>query len=194
MRNNEMKEYIQELIQKYDYYDPIHERIEALRFGNIKNKKILDIGAGKGYLAILAVKNFNCDVTTIDISKEKINLSKENAKKEGVLDKIHFKLADAIDIPFKKNRFYAAISFNALHHNKKGYKKMIEEMFRVAKDKVVITELNENGAKIFDEYIHPDENHKEMSIDLEELEKKLSQYGNVRKLNRKLMTTFVCKK
>jgi len=192
MTNKEIKEYLQGLIQKYDYYDPVHDRMEALRFGNIKNKKIIDIGTGKGYLAILAAKNFSCNVTTIDISKDKIILAKENAKKEDILDKIRFQLIDARNIPFKKNSFDIAISFNALHHNKKGHIKMVEEMFRVAKEKIIITELNENGAKIFDKYIHSEENHKDMAIDLKELEKKLNQYGKVKKLNRKLMTTFVC--
>ena len=189
-----MKEYLKGLIQKHDYYDPIHDRMEALRFGNLKNKKIIDIGTGKGYLAILAAKNFSCNVTTIDISKDKVILAKENAKKEDILDKIKFQLIDAMNIPFKKNSFDIAISFNALHHNKKGYIKMVEEMFRVAKEKVIITELNKNGAKIFDEYIHSEENHKDMAIDLKELENKLNQYGKVKKLNRKLMTTFVCEK
>lgn len=192
MTNKEMKEYLQELMKKYDYYDPIHDRTEALRFGNIKNKNILDIGTGS--LAILAAKNFGCNVTTIDISKEKINIAKENAIKENVLDKIKFQLTNARDISYKKNSFDAVVSFNALHHNKKGYEKMIEEMFRVAKEKVIITELNEIGVKVFDEYIHPEENHMDMAIDLKGLENKLNQYGKVKKLNRRLMTTFVCKK
>ena len=77
MTDKEMKEYLKRLIQKYDYYDPIKDRTEALRFANIKNKNILDIGAGEGYLAILAAKNFNCNVTTIDYSKENIDICKK---------------------------------------------------------------------------------------------------------------------
>ena len=186
--------YMEKLIKKYDYYDPIKDRIEALRFGNIGNKNVLDIGTGKGHLAILAAKSFNCKVTTIDISKEKIKIAKENAQKDGVLDKIKFKLNNALNISFKDNSFYAVISFNALHHNKRGYEKIIKEMFRVAKDKVVIAELNETGARVFDDYIHPEENHKDMSIDLKELENKLKQYSRIKRFDRKLMTTFVCEK
>jgi ubiquinone/menaquinone biosynthesis C-methylase UbiE len=195
MKNKEMKAYMQELIQKYDYYDPVHDRSEALRFGNVKNKKILDIGAGEGYLAIIAAKNFNCEVMTIDISKEKINTAKRNAKKDCVLDKIKFKLCNALDIPFKKNSYDISVSFNALHHNKGDYKRIIQEMFRVSKEKVVVTELNKTGAHVFDEYIHIGGNHKGMVISLEDLEQELNRYSKkVKRLDRKLMSTFVCKK
>jgi len=195
MANKNIEEYVKDLIQKYDYYDPIKDRIKALSIANIKNKKILDIGAGKGYLAILAAKNFNCDVTTIDISKEKIKIAKENAKKEGVLDKIKFKLCNALNLPFKKNSYDISVSFNALHHNKGDYKKIIQEMFRVAKEKIVVTELNKTGANVFDKYVHIGENHKEMIISLEDLEQELNHYSKkVKRLDRKLMSTFVCKK
>jgi ubiquinone/menaquinone biosynthesis C-methylase UbiE len=195
MKNKEIKAYVQELIQKYDYYDPVHDRTESLRFGNVKNKKILDIGAGEGYLAILAARNFNCDVMTIDISKEKINTAKRNAKKDCVLDKIKFRLCNALDLPFKKNSYDISVSFNALHHNKGDYKKIIQEMFRVAKEKIVVTELNKTGAHVFDEYVHIGGNHKDMIINLEDLEKELNQHSKkVKRLDRKLMSTFVCEK
>lgn len=188
-----MKDYICELIQKYDYYDPIKDRMEALRFGNIKHKNILDIGTSKGYLAILAAKNFNCDVTTIDISKEKIKIAKENAEKEKVVDKIKFRKGDATKMPFPKNSFDAAISFNTLHHTKSNFKKVITEMFRVSKNKVIITELNETGAKIFDEYFHPEENHRGIILNLNELRDFLKQYStSIKLLERKFMSTFVC--
>jgi len=189
-----VKEYIKSLIQKYDYYDPIKDRTEALRVANIKNKNILEIGAGKGYMAVLSAKNFNCNVTAIDISKEKIDIARKNAEKEGISDKIKFKLNDALNLPFKINSFDAAISFNTLHHDKENHEKIISEMFRVAKEKVIITELSEKGAKIFDEYVYPEKNHEDMAINLEELENELKQYGQVKRFDRKLMSTFVCEK
>jgi ubiquinone/menaquinone biosynthesis C-methylase UbiE len=194
MTDKEMKQYVGQLIQKYDYYDPMKDRLEALRFGNVKNKKILDIGTGKGYLAILAAKNFGCDVTSIDISKEKMRIARENAKAENVLEKIFFRISNASHISYANNSFDVVISFNALHHSKKIHKKIIKEMFRVSQDKVVIIELNEMGAKVFDDYIHPEENHKAMIIDLKNLEKELCKYSEVKRYDRKLMSTFVCKK
>jgi len=190
-----MKNYINRLIWKSNYYNPIEDRNKALKFAKIRNKKILDMGTGKGYVAILAAKNFNCDVTTIDISKEKIKIAKENAKKEKVFDKIKFKEGNAIKTPFLKNSFDAVISFNALHHTKKNFKKVIAEMFRVSKNKVIITELNGTGAKIFDKYIHPKENHQAMILNLNDLRNFLKQYSDTIKIfKRRLMNTFVCEK
>lgn len=194
MADKNTKEYMKELIQKYDYYDPIRDRTEALRLGKVKNKNILDIGAGEGYLAILAAKTFNCNVTTIDISEDKIKIAKKNAKEEGVLDKIKFKLNNALNISFKDTSFDAAVSFNALHHNKNDYEKIIKEMVRVAKDRIIVTELNNAGVKAFDEYIHPGLNHKDMAIDLKELEGRLKKCSHVKRFDRKLMSTFVCEK
>ena len=192
MTDKDIKEYLKELIKKYDYYDPVKDRTEALRLGKVKNKSILDIDTGKGSLAILAAKNFNCNVTTIDKSKEKISIAKENAQKEGLSNRIRFRLCNAVNLPFGKGSFDSVISFNALHHDKENYEKIIKEMFRVAKEKIVITEVNEFGTKVFDEYIHPEENHKNMVIDLGELEDKLKKHSTVKKFDRKLMSTFVC--
>ena len=189
-----MKNYINRLIWKSNYYNPIEDRNKALKFAKIRNKKILDMGTGKGYVAILAAKNFNCDVTTIDISKEKIKIAKENAKKEKVFDKIKFKEGNAIKTPFLKNSFDAVISFNALHHSKGKFKKIIDEMFRVSKNKVIITELNEKGARIFDYHIHTEENHSNMILDLNWLREYLEKNSKVNVLERKLMTTYVCEK
>ena len=194
MSDKDMKEYVRGLILKHGYYDPIEDRFEALRLGKIRNTKLLDIGSGKGYLAILAAKRFNCDVMSIDKSKEKIELSSENARKDGVLDKIKFKLCDAAKLPFNGNSFDAVFSFNALHHTKRKHPQVIKEMFRVSRDKVIVTELNETGVKAFDGYVHPEENHKAMAIDLKELENRLQQYSRVKRFDRKMMSTFVCRK
>ena len=67
-------------------------------------------------------------------------------------------------------------------------------MIRVAKDNIIVTELNETGVKAFDEYVHPGLNHKEMAIDLKELENVLQKYCKVKRFDRKLMSTFVCGK
>ncbi|MBW2980517.1 class I SAM-dependent methyltransferase [Candidatus Woesearchaeota archaeon] len=194
MSDKEMKDYVNELIKRYGYYDPIEDRMEALRSGKIKNAKLLDIGSGKGYLAILATKEFNCNVTSIDKSKEKIKLAKENAGKEGVMDKIEFKLCDAAKLPFKANSFDVAFSFGALHHIKNKHMEVIKEMFRVSTDKVIVTELNNTGIRAFDGYVHPEENHRAMAIDLKELENRLQQYSRVKRFDRKMMSTFVCRK
>ncbi len=190
-----MKNYINKLAPKSRYYDPIKERMRFLKFAKVNNKKILDIGTGKGYVAILAAKNFNCDVVTIDISKKKIKLAKENAKKEGVLGKIQFINGNAVKIPFSKDTFEVVVSFNALHHAKCNSKKIIKEMFRVSKNKVVITELNKTGAEIFDKYIHPEENHQKMMVNFIELNNFAKKYSDgIKIFKRRMMNTLICEK
>ncbi len=52
---------------------------------------ILDIGTGSGNIAIALTKNLNnCTVTTIDISKDAIELARANACRHGVSDRIKF--------------------------------------------------------------------------------------------------------
>ncbi|MFH0876346.1 MAG: class I SAM-dependent methyltransferase [archaeon] len=189
-----MKEYIKKLLQKYDYYDPVKDRMEVLRFARLKNSKILDVGTGFGHIAILAAKEYNCLVTAIDNCEEKIMQAKENARKENVLDKITFTIADATQMPYPNNSFDVVMSFNALHHCRGDYKKIVSEMFRVSKKKVVITELNETGAKAFDEFIHPEENHRKMILNLELLHGLLKEKSKVSVLERKTMNTYVCEK
>ena len=194
MTGKENKRYLAGSAERYGSYDSIKERTEALSFGNVKDQDMLDIGAGEGYLAILAARDFNCNVTIIDISEEKINTAKENARKEGVLGKINFKLNNALNISYKDNTFDSVVSFNALHHNKDDYEKIVKEMIRVAKGNIVVTELNKKGVRAFDEYIHPESNHKDMAIHLKELENVLMKYSKVKRLDRKLLSTFVCEK
>lgn len=63
--------------------------------------KILDVGTGRGRFAIYFAKK-GCEVTALDISEEMLSIAKENAKKEGVADKITFILGDAENLsPFK---------------------------------------------------------------------------------------------
>jgi len=47
-------------------YNAYKERQEFLKFAGINNKKMLDIGAGKGLSSIIATKEFNCKVTVIE--------------------------------------------------------------------------------------------------------------------------------
>ncbi len=58
---------------------------------------ILDIGTGSGNIAIALIKNLdNCRVTTIDISKDAIELAISNACRHGVYDKIKFIHSDVL--------------------------------------------------------------------------------------------------
>ncbi|MFA6424664.1 MAG: class I SAM-dependent methyltransferase [Phycisphaerae bacterium] len=194
MSDKELKEYVKELLVKYDYYEPLKEREEALKLAQVSGKKVLDMGTGKGWLAILAAKNYKCKVTSIDTSEENLRIAKENAKKDNVEDKIKFLQVDARKTDFKGNSFDIVIAFNLLHHMKGDYLPAIKEMFRISKHKVIITELNKAGAEVFDNYIYPEEKHSKMALDLDNMARVLSKYGTVSRHDRKIMSTFICLK
>ncbi|MBU4502056.1 MAG: class I SAM-dependent methyltransferase [Nanoarchaeota archaeon] len=193
MTDEELEEYVNDIIKKHDYYDRIKDRQEVLRFGKAKNSKLLDIGTG--YLSILAAKEFNCRVTSIDLLKEKLKEVQQEARKEGVSKEIRFVEANAAKLPFSDSSFDISVSYGALHHNKNNYRSIIGEMFRVSKKRIVITELTKCGVHLFDRYLYPKEDHKGMALDLEEIKKVLQNYTNkIDVFERKCMATFVCHK
>ncbi len=86
------------------------------------DEKVLDIGCGRGLLAIGAAKRLKTGkVTGIDVwnpqdlSGNSADAAKENAKAEGVADRVRFESGDARKLVFPDNNFDAVISANALH-------------------------------------------------------------------------------
>jgi len=86
------------------------------------DEKILDIGCGRGLLAIGAAKRLKTGkVTGIDVwnpqelSGNSADAAKENAKAEGVADRVRFEPGDARKLVYPDNHFDAVISANALH-------------------------------------------------------------------------------
>ena len=86
------------------------------------DEKILDIGCGRGLLAIGAAKRLKTGkVTGIDVwnpqelSGNSAEAAKENAKAEGVADRVRFESGDARKLVYPDNHFDAVISANALH-------------------------------------------------------------------------------
>ena len=90
------------------------ERAEILKRWEIRNKIVLDIGAGP--LAIIAARDFNCTVTNIDISEDAFSDVKRDAEREGVTDRITFERVDATSLSYPDDCFDVVISYGALHH------------------------------------------------------------------------------
>jgi len=90
---------------------------KILEFIGIKdNMKILDLGAGSGYLTFpIAKKNVSCEVTGLDIVKEALEANRIKAEKEG-LKNITFVNYNGIDFPFESNTFDMIVTRYALHH------------------------------------------------------------------------------
>ena len=102
--------------------------------------KALDVGTGAGAVAIQLAKKFHeSNVYGIDYWGKGWNYSKqqceENAKNEGVADKIIFQKGSASKLPFEDNEFDAIVS-NFVYHevrDTKDKRKLIKESLRVLK-------------------------------------------------------------
>ena len=102
--------------------------------------KALDVGTGAGALAIELAKRFpESEVRGIDYWGKGWNYSQqqceENAKHEGVSDRIVFQKASASSLPFKDGEFDAIVS-NFVYHevrDTRDKRKLINESLRVLK-------------------------------------------------------------
>jgi len=64
-----------------------------------KDDVVYDLGCGQGEIVIAAVKKFNAKhAVGIDIEKDQVQKSKENAKKAGVEDKVEIREGDALQV------------------------------------------------------------------------------------------------
>lgn len=162
----------------------LQARTDVLAKSRIRNNTILDIGAGP--LATIAARDFNCKVTSIDISEEKLDLAKKDALKEGV-DNIKFEQEDATNLSYEDNTFEAVVSYCALHHiNISQRKKFIYELYRVAKEKIVIVDFTEKGFN----QIHANSNY--TPVDFAWLEKELNALGKIKRYQIENRNIYIC--
>jgi len=71
---------------------------EMLKMADVNANDVLyDLGCGDGRIVITAAKEIGCRGVGIDIDPDRIEESKENAKKAGVEDKVEFYLMDLFD-------------------------------------------------------------------------------------------------
>ena len=124
-------------------FGKIKERERILDTLNIKgDEHILDVGCGKGLYLIGAAKRLmNGKAAGIDIwqnedlSGNRMENTLQNAKSEGVLDKVHIETSDMRKMPFENNSFDVVLSSFAIHniYNSLERKKALIEMIRVLK-------------------------------------------------------------
>ena len=68
------------LIPRFETEYLVDDLLKLLKQYNFNNPKILDIGTGSGCISIALKKNYQCDITAIDINKKAINIAINNAK------------------------------------------------------------------------------------------------------------------
>lgn len=108
---------------------------EAARLASVKEgDRVLDVGCGTGFLAIILKKmaGEKGDVKGIDPASKRLEKARKRAKKEG-LD-IDFKEASIEKIPFEDNSFDVVTSTFMFHHlSVKSKKEGLRQIQRVLK-------------------------------------------------------------
>ena len=127
----------------YSVYGKLKHRDRILNMINWKgNEMVLDVGTGRGLLAIGAAKRLTTGKSTgidiwnaEDLTKNKMENTINNAVLEGVKDKVEIKNDNAISMSFADNSFDVVISNLCLHniYNVEDRKKACNEICRVLK-------------------------------------------------------------
>jgi len=97
-----------------------------------KDKYVLDIGCGVGATPCYLAKRHGCRVVGVDISEGMIDRSNARAKREGLEDRVEFRVADAQNLPFQDALFEVVIceSVTAFVEDKQ---RAVSEYVRVTK-------------------------------------------------------------
>ena len=115
----------------------ISERFPDKNRGDIK---ILDVGAGPGFISIILAEA-GYAVTAFDFAKEMLQEAKENAA--GLASNITFIQGDAMDLPFEDESFDVVFSRN-LTWNLPDPAKAYEQWIRVLKDQGLMMVFDAN--------------------------------------------------
>jgi len=75
-----------------------------------KDSYVLDVGSGVGVTPCYLAKRVGCRVVGVDISDRMVERSRERARRQKVVDRVEFRVADAQDLPFEDAIFDAVIT------------------------------------------------------------------------------------
>ena len=111
-------------------FETTRELIELCHIN--KDTYVLDVGCGVGATACYLAKRYGCSVVGVDIRESMIARSSERAKKEGIEDRVEFRVADAQNLPFEDALFDVVICESVVTFIK-DKQKAVSEYARVAK-------------------------------------------------------------
>lgn len=128
--------------------DIMQSHKNTIKLINDKPNDILEIGTGKGRLTAL-LADISDNIVTVDIEKETQFIAALNVDSVNASRKVRFVIADASNLDFKDDSFDLTISCLSYHHFDEPTS-VVKEMLRVTKNKLVISDFNENGFKLIE--------------------------------------------
>lgn len=135
-------------------YGKIRERERLLNLLTwTGSERVLDVGCGRGLVLVGAAKRLTAGGTAVgvdlwqqqDLAGNRPDATLENARLEGVADRVEVRTADMREIPFPDGSFDVVLSMNAIHniYSGAGRDAAIAEIARVLKPggAVLITDI-----------------------------------------------------
>lgn len=77
-------------------------------------REVLNVGCGIGVGPAHIARKYNCRVVGVDISEKMLEWAQRRAAEEGVADRVEFRAADVLDLPFAADQFDAVICESVL--------------------------------------------------------------------------------
>ena len=136
----------------FEYYNKQREDIESIDYSyalheyrDFKNKKVLDVGCGNGYV-LSKYASEGAEVFGVDVTEAAIELTQKRFKHLNLNG--DFREADAQSLPFPENTFDCVCSMGVLHHVP-NTQKAVDEIFRVLKPggRLIVMFYHKNSAK-----------------------------------------------
>jgi ubiquinone/menaquinone biosynthesis C-methylase UbiE len=161
------------------------ERTEVLKLGAVAGKSLLDVGAGP--MALIAARDFGCEVTTVDISTSALEMGHREAADAHLADRIKFDRQDATDLPYPDQSFDVAVSYGAVHHVPVARRqKLLAELFRVVRERIIVAEYTSAEFN----RVHPDGSYELVALDW--LEQALGRLGKRETHRGEQMNVCIC--
>ena len=151
------KRYFQRLELYKNYgYDIEAERNFIIEKAQPLYGEMLEIGTGKGHLAIaLAKKGYV--LTSIDVSRQEQEIARMNIKLLGLEKQVNFKIENAQKLSFENGTFDIVFSVNMVHHLTEPFR-IIDELIRLVcfEGKIILSDFSKEGFRVIDQ-VHKSE-------------------------------------
>ncbi|MDP2645967.1 MAG: class I SAM-dependent methyltransferase [Desulfobacterales bacterium] len=120
----------------WEKFDSIDRHIHGYTYsvkclGNIKDKRVLDLGCGTGWFSVILAKR-GALVDAIDISSEAINIAAAMAKINEVVERTSFRAGSVYELDYPENYFDLVIGQAILHHLRHK-DKVVMPLYRIIK-------------------------------------------------------------